>query len=94
MRPRFPSEDTSSRSLISDSFAVTRSALPPFSNSILALARFFTAFLSVVTTSVSSMGFERSIEARWIAASAVLSEVAAEPFLAFIAVTISALSCS
>jgi hypothetical protein len=83
-----------SRRRISASFAATRSERPPFSNSSLASARFFTPLRTVAITSASSMGFERSMEARWTAASAERSAVAVAESLAFTAVTMSARSCS
>src|SRR5580658_568060 len=83
-----------SRSLISASFAATRSARPPFSNSSFASARFLTPLRTVAMTSASSIGLERSMEARWTAASAERSAVAVTESLAFTAVTMSARSCS
>ena len=76
------------------SLAWTRSALPPFSNSAFASARFLTPLRSVPMTSASSIGFVWSIEARWTMASAVRSEVAVALSRAFTAVTMSARSCS
>ena len=79
-----------SRMAISALLAATRSARPPFSNSVRASVRFFTALRKAVMTSASSIGLLASMAARWMAASIVRSAVAVAESRAFMAVMMAA----